>query len=124
VFGLRHSKVATGSQSRTFAHPHLDEKANSYKWFFTSREDRAKSDNPDLHFYSNRRTNKAVKAIVATAMTLLLVLPVVILYLLTTHRAAGGVKIGVLVIFVVAFAIAISTLTRATRHEMFASSAA
>lgn len=112
------------SQSLTCLYSVLDKPADSHKWFFISKEDQAKSDNPNLQFYSNRRTNKAVKAVVATAMVLLLVLPVVILYLLTTREAAGGVKIGVLVVFVVAFAIAISTLTRATRHEMFAASAA
>ena len=108
------------SQSRTSLYSILGQWANSHEWFFISKEDQAKSDNPNLQFYSNRRTTKAVKAVVATAMVLLLVLPVVILYLLTTRGAAGGVKIGVLVVF----AIAISTLTKATRHEMFAASAA
>lgn len=91
---------------------------------FTSKEERAKSDDPDLQFHSNARTHKVVKAIIGIASTLLLVLPVVILYLLTIHHASPGVKIAVLLIFVVAFAIAISTMTRATRHEMFAASAA
>ena len=89
-----------------------------------TRHEREKSDNDDLEFYSNQRTNTLVKAVIACATTLLLVVPVVVLYLLTIHHASGGIKIGVLLLFVVAFAIALATLTRATRHEMFAASAA
>ena len=83
-----------------------------------------KTENADVQFYSNRRTSKFVKAIVAAATTLLLVIPVVVLYLLTVHGASGGLKIGILLLFVVAFAVTLSTLTRASRHEMFAASAA
>lgn len=89
-----------------------------------SRREREKSDNDDLEFYSNQRANTLVKAIIASATTLLLVVPVVVLYLLVIHHASGGIKIGVLLLFVVAFSIALATLTRATRHEMFAASAA
>lgn len=89
-----------------------------------SRHEREKTDNDDLEFYSNRRANYFIKAVIASATTLLLVVPVVVLYLLTVHRASGGIKIGVLLLFVVTFAIALATLTRATRHEMFAASAA
>jgi hypothetical protein len=77
-----------------------------------------------LEFYSNQRANTFVKAIIAVATTLLLIIPVVVLYLLTAHRASGGIKIGALLSFVVVFAIALATMTRATRHEMFAASAA
>jgi len=63
-----------------------------------------KTENADVQFYSNRRTSKFVKAIVATATTLLLVIPVIVLYLLTIHGASGGLKIGILLLFVVAFA--------------------
>lgn len=65
-----------------------------------------------------------MKAIIGVATTVLLVLPIVILYLLTVHDASGGVKIGVLVIFVAAFAVVLATLTKASRHEMFGASAA
>lgn len=75
-------------------------------------------------FYSNRRANYFIKAVIASATTLLLVVPVVVLYLLTVHRASGDIKIGVLLLFVVTFAIALATLTRATRYEIFAASAA
>lgn len=89
-----------------------------------SRHERKKSDNDDLEFYSNQRANTLVKAIIAATTTLLLVIPVVVLYLLTVHHASGGIKIGVLLLFVVVFAVALATMTRATRHEMFAASAA
>lgn len=55
---------------------------------------------------------------------ILLVVPVVVLFILTVSGASGGVKIGVLVVFVIAFAVATALLTRASRHEMFAASAA
>ena len=91
----------------------------------SSREDRARSnEEAGVHFYSNERTETLVKVIVGLATTILLVLPIVILYILTVHGAKGGIKIGVLSIFVVAFAVALATLTRASRHEMFGASAA
>jgi hypothetical protein len=89
-----------------------------------SQHEREKSENDDVEFYSNQRANTFVKAIIAAATTLLLIIPVVVLYLLTVHHASGGIKIGVLLLFVVVFAIALATMTRATRHEMFAASAA
>jgi len=87
------------------------------------REKSAAADGP-YDFFSNERTDRVIKAVVGTAATVLLVLPVVILYVLTVHNASGGLKIGVLLIFVVAFSIALATLTRASRHEMFGASAA
>lgn len=54
---------------------------------------------------------------------MLLVLPVVILYVLSTHGASGGLKIGVMLIFVVAFALVLATMTNASRSEMFGGSA-
>jgi hypothetical protein len=65
-----------------------------------------------------------VKAVIEAANMILLVIPVVVLFILTVNRASGGVKIGVLVAFVIAFAMAVALLTKASRHEMFAASAA
>jgi hypothetical protein len=62
--------------------------------------------------------------IVVAASSLLLVLPIVVLYLLTVHDVGGGVKIGVTVAFVVAFSLALAALTHASRHELFAACAA
>jgi hypothetical protein len=91
----------------------------------SSREGRARSnEEAGVKFYSNERTETLVKAIIGLATTLLLISPIVILYLLTVHGPNGGIKIGVLSIFVVAFTVALATLTRASRHEMFGASAA
>lgn len=57
------------------------------------------------------------------ATTVLLVLPIVILYILSVHSASGGLKIGVLLIFVVVFAIVLAVITNASRSEMFGASA-
>lgn len=62
-----------------------------------------------------------IKILVNAASTILLILPVILLYVLHT---SAGVKIGILIIFVVAFSITLSIMTRATRHEVFAASAA
>lgn len=75
-------------------------------------------------FFSNRRTVRLVKMVTVTFASLLLVLPIVVLYVLTANDAAGGVKIGVTVIFVVLFALALAALTHASRHDLFAASAA
>jgi uncharacterized membrane protein len=91
----------------------------------SSREDRARSnEEAGVQFYSNERTETLIKVIIGLATTVLLILPIVILYVLTVNKATGGIKIGVLSIFVVAFAVALATLTRASRHEMFCASAA
>lgn len=75
-------------------------------------------------FFSNHRTVRLVKMIAVACTSLLLVLPIVVLYVLSSRGAAGGVKIGVTVIFVVLFALALAGLTHASRHDLFAASAA
>jgi hypothetical protein len=62
--------------------------------------------------------------LIVSVTSLLLVLPIVVLYILTTNDASGGVKIGVTVVFVVAFALALAAMTHASRHETFAACAA
>jgi hypothetical protein len=94
------------------------------KILFSTREDREKTDNEYITFYSNRRLENFVKVLVGVATTLLMGIPVIVLYLLTINGASGGLKIGILLLFVVAFAVALSILTKASRHDMFAASAA
>ncbi|ETN38757.1 uncharacterized protein HMPREF1541_06795 [Cyphellophora europaea CBS 101466] len=57
-------------------------------------------------FFSNYRTVQLVKVIAVTCTSLLLVLPIVVLYILSEKDASEGVKIGVTVLFVVLFALA------------------
>jgi len=75
----------------------------------------------NLQFYSNSRTNTVVKGLVALVSTLLLIIPVVLLYFLDVP---GGVKVGIILIFMVTFSVAMSTMTKAKRHEIFAAAAA
>ena len=88
-----------------------------------TRDDRARSKASKTEYLSNERVNGFVKAIVSVASTILLVLPIIILYALSTHGASGWLKIGILLIFVVIFALALSILTNASRSEMFGASA-
>jgi hypothetical protein len=67
--------------------------------------------------------NTFVKALVCVVTTVLLVLPIVILYVLSVHGASGGLKIGILLVFVVAFAFMMAIITNASRSEMFGASA-
>lgn len=62
--------------------------------------------------------------VVVTIVSIMLVLPIVVLYVLTAHDVSGGVKIGVTVVFVVAFALTLAAMTHASRHETFAACAA
>jgi hypothetical protein len=87
--------------------------------------DKARTENDaSTPFYSDERTETVFKAIIGVSATVLLILPVFILYILTVHHASGGVKIGASVKFVVAFTVALATLTKASRQEMFGASAA
>jgi hypothetical protein len=80
----------------------------------------SKSSASTLHFYSNSRTNTLVKGLVALVSTLLLIVPVVLLYFL---HVSGGVKVGIILIFMVAFSVALSIMTKAKRHEIFGAAA-
>ena len=93
------------------------------QYLLADREDREKSKDSKTEYLSNPRVNSFVKAVVSVASTMLLVLPIIILYALSTHNASGWLKIGILLIFVVAFALALSILTNASRSEMFGASA-
>jgi len=90
----------------------------------TSSEDRKKSAGlTNVSIYSNKRIGAFVKGVVCAASTLLLVVPVIILYALSISQASGWLKIGVLLIFVVLFAFLLAALTNASRSEMFGASA-
>jgi hypothetical protein len=89
----------------------------------SSPEKRKLGQGSSMSFYDNDRTSKFIKALVAAATTVLLVLPIFILYVLSVHGASGYLKIGVLLIFVVMFALALPLMTNASRSEMFGASA-
>ena len=68
-------------------------------------------------FYSNSRTSAIVKTLTAIISAFLLIIPVILLYFL---HVSSGVKVAIILIFMMAFSVALSTMTRAKRHEIFA----
>ncbi|KAF2475653.1 uncharacterized protein BDR25DRAFT_253094 [Lindgomyces ingoldianus] len=93
---------------------------------FTTPELRAKTNNKYIHYYSSSRIEKLVGLIITFIIFVLLILPVVAMYRLTsiTYRNTIFDAIGILVVFTLLFSAAMSLLTRAKRHELFAASAA
>lgn len=87
---------------------------------------RNKTSNKRLHYYAPERVDKLVNIIITAIIFVLLVLPVVAMYELTEIGQAGSPfeAVGILIIFTLLFGTAMSGLTKATRQELFAASAA
>jgi len=79
-----------------------------------------------MFYCSSSRVEKLVGIVITFVIFILLVLPVVALYRLTTVGNRNSIfdAIGILVVFTLLFSTAMSLLTRAQRHELFAASAA
>lgn len=79
----------------------------------------------DVVYYDSFRVDKLVNLIITAIIFVLLVLPVVAMYEMSIVRDDSPFEaIGLLMIFTLVFATAMSSLTRATRQELFAASAA
>ncbi len=94
---------------------------------FLTPELRNKTNDPNVHFYKRSRVDVLVGLIITGIIFVLLVLPVVALYKLTAFNTKPDTTfsaIGVLVVFTLLFSAAMSLLTKARRHELFAASAA
>ena len=94
---------------------------------FLTPELRKKTVNPDIHYYTRSRVDKLIAVIITSIIFILLVLPVVAMYRLTASNATPHSTfsaIGVLVVFTLLFSAAMSLITKAQRHELFAASAA
>lgn len=76
---------------------------------------------PHSTYSSNRKTNLIIKLFLSLVTTSLLMLPIVLLYVI---HSSTGIKIAVLLLFVLAFSMALLTITKAKRHEAFAATAA
>ena len=87
---------------------------------------RKKTTDIHVHYYAPERVDKLVNAIITAVIFVLLVLPVVAMYELSnvSQRAAPFESIGILIVFTLVFGMAMSSLTKATRQELFAASAA
>ncbi|KAH7069403.1 hypothetical protein FB567DRAFT_598715 [Paraphoma chrysanthemicola] len=85
-----------------------------------STSERRKSADPHLHFYSAARKGLLVRLLLTGLASFLLLVPTILLYELENLRA----RLVVIAIFIALFAVAVALLTRARRHEIFASTAA
>lgn len=83
------------------------------------QDDRAKTIDTDLHFYSGHRLRTAGRLIHTVAASLMIVTPVLLLYLLPSPKA----RLSIIVVFVIVFAFALALLTHAGRHEIFVATA-
>ncbi|KAJ9656782.1 hypothetical protein H2201_008434 [Coniosporium apollinis] len=93
---------------------------------FCDSELRRKTTDPDGHYYSAARIETLVALLITCVIFILLVLPVVAMYKLTCigSRNATFDAVGILIVFTLLFSAAMSLLTKARRHELFAASAA
>ncbi|KAF2771714.1 hypothetical protein EJ03DRAFT_267982, partial [Teratosphaeria nubilosa] len=93
---------------------------------FVTEELREKTDDIRIHYYAPSRIDKLVNLLITAVIFVLLALPVVVLYRVTEgpQRNSPFEAVGILIIFTLLFGCAMSTLTKATRQELFAASAA
>lgn len=120
-------------------------KADLVKQYFQSPELRAKTTNKYITLYSSTRIDKLANILITLVIFALLVVPVVAMYLLTATNEHSGNEsgssnsfgnsldsntrdtlnaVGLLIVFTLLFSAAMSLLTKAARHELFAASAA
>ena len=115
--------------------------------YFRTPELRAKTENMYISFYSSSRIDKLINIMITFVIFILLVIPVVTMYQLTSTAAVSEPSsnsttsnssqsssayntratfnaVGVLIVFTLLFSAAMSLLTKAARHELFAASAA
>lgn len=79
-----------------------------------------------ISYYHPRRVEGLVAIVITAIIFVLLVIPVVLMYNLTSlgNRNSTLDAIGVMVVFTLLFSAAMSLLTKAKRHELFGASAA
>lgn len=88
---------------------------------FTSADQRRKSADPYIKYYSKSRIDLLVRIIICLLAVALLVVPCVLLLLVPE---SNSLKIVVLLSFTMFFCVCISIFTKAKRHEVFAATAA
>ncbi|EON62312.1 hypothetical protein W97_01533 [Coniosporium apollinis CBS 100218] len=96
------------------------------RFLFCNSELRRKTIDENAHYYSAARIETFVALLITCVIFILLVLPVVAMYELTCNssRDATFDAVGVLIVFTLLFSAAMSLLTKARRHELFAASSA
>ncbi|KAI9690365.1 MAG: hypothetical protein M1822_009327 [Bathelium mastoideum] len=95
---------------------------------FCTRELRHKTKDKHVYYFSPGRVDTLVGLIITIVIFVLLILPVVAMYRLTSfgngNQRSTFQAIGVLIVFTLLFSGAMAALTKARRHELFAASAA
>jgi preprotein translocase subunit SecG len=108
--------------------------------YFRTPELRAKTTNSYISLYSSSRIDKLINILITVVIFMLLVVPVLVLYHLTASNGDSSSNgdnkstdnntrntinaVGVLMVFTLLFSAAMSLVTKAARHELFAASAA
>jgi len=107
---------------------HLLQKANCnvIRDLFMTAELREKTDDPDIRYYAPARVDTLVGLVITMVIFVLLLIPVFSMFILTEFgtKASAFEAIAILLLFTLLFAFAMSLLTKAKRHELFAASAA
>ena len=96
------------------------------QWLFCTEDQKRKSSDEKVYYFSPSRVSKLVNLFITGVIFILLAAPVLSMYHLSTLKKSEAIfaAIGVLMVFTLLFAAAMSLLTKARRHELFASSAA
>ncbi|KAF4308475.1 hypothetical protein GTA08_BOTSDO04345 [Botryosphaeria dothidea] len=104
----------------------LSRKIPFIKKAFCPPDLKRKTEDEDIRYLSPSRIEKFVGLIITAIVFVLLVLPVIGMYRLASFGDTKDIfaAIGVMIVFTLLFAAAMSLLTKARRHELFAASAA
>ncbi|KAH7073368.1 hypothetical protein FB567DRAFT_454189 [Paraphoma chrysanthemicola] len=96
------------------------------RWLFCTDDQKRKTSDKRVYYFSPTRVSKLVNLVITSVIFLLLAAPVLTMYHLSTLKTTECMfaAIGVLMVFTLLFAAALSLLTKARRHELFAASAA
>jgi hypothetical protein len=107
---LRHNRMLIEKPQKLFMTPEL----------------RVKTSDEYIHYYSPERVDLLVNLIITAIIFVLLVIPIIVFYNVSSarHTPSPFEAVGILIIFTLLFGGAMSSLTKATRQELFAASAA
>ena len=100
---------------------------DNLQYLFCTRDLRHKTQDRNIYYFSPSRVDTLVGLIITLVIFVLLILPVVAMYRLTSlghgNQHSTFQAIGILMVFTLLFSGAMAALTKARRHELFAASA-
>ena len=93
---------------------------------FVTPEQREKTSDAHISYHALERVDRLANIIITAVIFALLVLPVVVMYELssTSNQASPFTAIGTLIVFTLLFCVAMHSLSQASRQELFAATAA